>query len=160
MPRGLFGTPEVVRIGFTGNQDGQTKAQKKAVRALLQELKGTHFHHGDCIGSDAQAHETALAQGYAVIIHPPTDPSKRAFCKGAMVVRDEKPYLRRNMDIIKECSVLIATPRSHKEVIRSGTWSTVRRAVDYQRRVLVVYKDGTVHERTENPALSTLEDSE
>lgn len=152
--------PEAIHIGFTGNQDGQTSAQKQSVRALLRKLQGTHFHHGDCVGSDAHAHEIALALNYAVIIHPPIDPRKRAYCKGATAIREEKPYLKRNIDIVKECSVLVATPRSYQEVIRSGTWSTVRRAVDLERKVYVVFRDGRVTERTENPDLSTLADSE
>jgi hypothetical protein len=160
MARGLFGMPEAIHIGFTGNQDGQTSAQKQSVHDLLLKHQGTHFHHGDCIGSDEQAHAIALALNYAVIIHPPVDPRKRAYCKGATAVREEKPYLKRNSDILKECSIVIATPRSYKEVVRSGTWSTVRRAVDLKRKVLVVFRDGRVVERIENPDLSTLEDSE
>lgn len=160
MRRGLFGTPPVVHVGFTGTQDGQTSAQQRKVRQLLKDIRGDFFHHGDCVGSDAQAHEIALALKYRVILHPPVEPRKRANCEGAIATREEKPYLKRNQDIVRECSVVIATPKSYQETIRSGTWSTVRKAVDMKRRVLVVYPDGRVHERTENVELFKLPDSE
>ena len=41
----------------------------------------------------------------------------------------EKSYLHRNIDIIKNSSLLIACPvDKNKEELRSGTWSTIRQA--------------------------------
>jgi len=37
-----------------------------------------------------------------------------------------KPYLTRNKDIVRDTEMLVAAPADETEVIRSGTWSTVR----------------------------------
>lgn len=158
MPGGLFGTAAVVG-GFTGNQDGMTKQQKRTFRKLLVEHGVTELHHGDCVGSDADAHLIAKTLGLSIVKHPPADDKKRAYCKGGREL-PPKPYLPRNKDIVKVSSVMFATPRSFKEVVRSGTWSTVRFATNLKRKMLVIYPDGSVDERKKNPELSTLEDSE
>ena len=42
---------------------------------------------------------------------------------------DEAPYLERNLNIIKNSSILIACPiDKNNEELRSGTWSTIRKA--------------------------------
>ena len=38
----------------------------------------------------------------------------------------ERQYLDRNRDIVAAVSQLIATPSQDEEVVRSGTWATVR----------------------------------
>lgn len=38
------------------------------------------------------------------------------------------PYLQRNDALVEHADLLIAFPRTADEVLRSGTWSTVRRA--------------------------------
>lgn len=158
MPVGLFGKLAVVG-GFTGNQDGMTKEQKRTFRKLLIEYGVTEFRHGDCIGSDADAHLIAKTLGIPIVKHPPIDDKKRAYCKGGREL-PPKPYMPRNKDIVKASNVMFATPRSFKEVVRSGTWSTVRFAVDRKVKTLVIYPDGSVVDRTKNTELSTLEESE
>lgn len=119
-----------VIVGFTGTQVGMTRKQIDNLRAQLPHLMiGTapfEFHHGDCIGADAEAHEVALACGYEIVIHPPEYESKRAFCSGAASVKPPRPYLERNHDIVNAADVLIAAPRTLQEEVRSGTWATVR----------------------------------
>lgn len=137
-----------------------TKQQKRTVRKLLVQKKVASLTHGDCIGSDADAHEIAHGLGVPIFIRPPEDEKKRAFCKGAVTVHPKKPYKKRNQDIVNTTTFMIATPRSFKEVVRSGTWSTVRYACNQKKLVYVVWPDGSITERTENPELSTLEDSE
>jgi hypothetical protein len=52
----------------------------------------------------------------------------RAFNE-ADVLMEEKPYLERNLNIVKNSSILIACPiDKNKEELRSGTWSTIRQA--------------------------------
>lgn len=93
------------------------------------ELGDIEFHHGDCIGADAQAQtivETFV--GYDRIwIHPPIISTKRAWCRGEHIL-PVRPYLKRNHDIVDYCDILIACPRTSNEEMRSGTWATIRYA--------------------------------
>jgi hypothetical protein len=92
------------------------------------------FHHGDCIGADAEAHDIVWAlreEGihFLIVIHPPTDERKRAF-KGLnseyVEIREPFTYQTRNRHIVYESAEIFAAPRTRQEVIRSGTWSVVR----------------------------------
>lgn len=133
-----------MRIGFTGTQRGMTAKQKTKVRDLFIMLDASEFHHGDCIGADADAHEIFRGcRKQKVILHPPTNQSKRAFCK-ADVTLMAYPYLFRNQEIVINSDVLIATPGEVEEQMRSGTWSTVRFARKQKRPIYIVFPDGRV----------------
>ncbi len=125
-----------MKIGFTGTQIGMSQRQKDRLRWVIADA--SEFHHGDCIGADAEAHEIALGLGLKIVIHPPLLESKRAFCKGAFQVLDPKEYLDRNRDIVDCCQILIAAPRNMKEELRSGTWSTIRYAKKTKKPGLVL----------------------
>lgn len=133
-----------IRIGFTGTEVGMTHKQQEVVKWLLQRGPA-ELHHGDCIGADSQAHELCLLEGVRIVIHPPEDPKKRAFCIGWDEIREEKPYLDRNHDIVNECELLIATPQTPHEILRSGTWATVRYARNKPKiDIAIVNPDGTI----------------
>jgi hypothetical protein len=121
-------------IGFTGTQSGMNAYQKERLEKILKVLQKrgcTEFHHGDCIGADEQAHDIALKLGYGIIIHPPIDEKKRAFCEDAKEIRKPKKYIARNHDIVDESDGLLATPYGETEIQRgSGTWATIRYARD------------------------------
>lgn len=114
-------------VGFTGTQKGMTEYQKQRVFNLLQVIEGTEFHNGLDIGSDQQAHLMAKQLGYRLIGHPPTNNYRTAmvYCDE---LRELKPYLERNKDVVDESEVLIVAPREMKEELRSGTWATYRYA--------------------------------
>lgn len=119
-----------------------TRDQKNIVSALLGFAN--IFHHGDCVGADAEAHEIAKGHGAYVVVHPPDNDKYRAFCKGD-VITEPKPYLERNEDIIIMCGLLIATPKSMFEEMRgSGTWYTIRKAKEIKRSIIIVYPNGAV----------------
>lgn len=116
-------------IGFTGTRKGLTDFQAMRLATLLDELgqDAVEVHHGDCVGADAEFHEVADNHCFDITIHPPDDDSRRAFCTSSEV-REPKPYLKRNRDIVDETTILIACPWSTAESQRSGTWSTIRYA--------------------------------
>lgn len=126
---------EQIKIGFTGNRHGLRPYQKTQIEALLDKYNHITASHGDCVGSDTDFHRLCIDYKRAhpektitVHIYPPDNPILRGFNKGD-VVMPEKPYLDRNMDIIKNCDLLIACPvDKNKEEQRSGTWSTIRQA--------------------------------
>jgi hypothetical protein len=118
-------------IGFTGTRAGMTPTQIEELRGALAfafELGFDEFHHGDCVGADAQAHAIALEIGFDIVIHPPIVADHRAYSQDFDQIRSSKPYLERNHDIVDETRFLIAAPKQPIEVVRSGTWATVRYA--------------------------------
>jgi hypothetical protein len=127
-------------LGFTGTQEGMNATQKALFVGVLARLCPAVFHHGDCVGADAEAH--ALVRQHAprcrIEIHPPTDESKRAFCDGDKIW-PARPYLARNKNIVFFSDELVATPKSRTEELRSGTWSTVRYARKALKRVHMVW---------------------
>ncbi len=137
-----------MKIGFTGTQDGMTTAQREALMSIFDQIREpSELHHGDCIGSDAEAHSTAAAFGIKRVCHPPDSPTKRAFCK-CEVTLPEKPYLARNHDIVDATDMLIATPKSDQEELRSGTWATIRYARKLKRAIYIIQPNGVI--KTEN----------
>lgn len=119
-----------MKVGFTGTRRGMSTTQVAWLAKFLRNESVTEFHHGDCIGSDAEAHVIAESvlkyRRIAIHIHPPISDSKRAYKHGD-VEYDAKPYLDRNRDIVDACDVLVACP-GQPETLRSGTWATVRYA--------------------------------
>lgn len=135
-------------IGFTGTQVGMNSIQQYSLIRLLDYTDIKQFHHGDCVGADARAHDIVkMFHGILRIIHPPSDSNKRAFCAEPGpwdIVLRPKPYLVRNRDIVRETDELIAAPRTRHEELRSGTWATVRFAKKMGKKVTILYPNGAV----------------
>jgi hypothetical protein len=137
-----------MKIGFTGTQIGLTLHQQGEVKRILVEVwskllpeETIEFHHGDCIGSDAQAGSIASLLGCIIHVHPPIDARKRAYAKGN-VTYAPKEYIERNHNIVDLCNLLIATPRSKDEEIRSGTWATIRYARKRNIPIILITPNG------------------
>jgi hypothetical protein len=122
-----------------------TGAQRAALRAILENEATTitEFHHGDCIGADAEAHDLPAAAGLEIVIHPPKEDALRAW-KNAPMMLEPRTYLARNREIVRQCDLLIAAPAEDDEQIRSGTWSTVRFARNQARPVWIIRPGGSV----------------
>jgi hypothetical protein len=133
------------KIGFTGTRSGMTDKQKEAVRLLLKQVPSdpTEFHHGDCVGADAEAHAIARMTGLKIIGHPPNDSKAQAHCDFDEV-RPKAYYLNRNRDIVDETEILIACPAEYSNVLRSGTWSTVRYARIQERPIIIIHPNGAM----------------
>jgi ketopantoate reductase len=141
-------------FGFTGTRHGMTDAQKVALRNFLDGGTG-HFHHGDCIGADSEAHDIADECGYAIVLHPPSNYQNRAWRKvPAHMMKSELPYMMRNREIVNDTVALIATPAEMDEQPRGGTWSTVRFAKKLGKSVVLILPDGSIKQsmRTEMAA--------
>lgn len=129
-------------LAFTGTRHGMTACQRRVFEWLFIEQQPSRFHHGDCIGADVEAHDVAMMYNVAVILHPPQDESKRAYCLNALEDREPLPYLDRNHQIVDESELLIATPQTFNEVLRSGTWSTIRYAEKTSTPFIIIYPNG------------------
>lgn len=126
-----------------------TAQQLGALRDLLAEYeqiwKIESFHHGDCVGADAQAHITVrrVCIGARIVGHPPIKSTRRAFmaCDSLWPPKD---YLARNRDIVDGVDRMIAAPKGEVEELRSGTWSTIRYARWLGRKLVILKPQGGV----------------
>lgn len=132
--------PEWVSIvSVTGTRHGTTLYQKAVLQSNIRHI--AWLHHGDCIGADADAHDIARKLGIKIHVHPPDNPTLRAF-KGGDRESEPLPYLERNKAIVNAGQWLIATPATTTEILRSGTWSTVRYARKMDKNRLIIYPGG------------------
>lgn len=132
-------------IGMSGSRTGITRCAKMKFLNFLKENDIEEAHHGDCVGSDQEFHNIITSKKIKSVIHPPINPYKRAYCMGDLVM-PEKQYLSRNKDIVNSSNILIAFPETMTEVLRSGTWSTIRYAKKMGKDVKIFYPNGTVSE--------------
>ena len=133
----------VAAIGFTGTRYGMTVAQRRTLRLFLANGAGREFHHGDCVGADAEAHDIAVAFGFEPVIHPPVIDILRAFKDSRRILAPRK-YRTRNRDIVRNTSLLIAAPAGAVEKVRSGTWWTVRFARKLGCAIVIIFPDGSI----------------
>ena len=133
-----------VIIGFTGTRFGMSARQAQDFARSMKRLALDHgieaFHHGDCLGADAQAHDWVLRNlpKCAVYIHPSSMGNLRAYRRGTYIYMPAPPLVR-NHRIVDQCTFLVAVPHTKDEEVRSGTWATVRyaRKVNRPMRVLL-----------------------
>lgn len=124
-----------------------TPAQKHVVEQLLSKIAQLRiydlwFEHGDCTGSDEEAHLIAQNIGYRIRLHPPTNHRLRAYCVADMV-EVVQIYSIRNQNIVRSSDVIIATPAETTPQKRgSGTWQVIRLAQKAKKPLMVVYGDG------------------
>lgn len=128
----------MIKVGFTGTAEGMSDTQKAQFKKTLASLPVTEFHHGDCVGADAEANGIACELDINIIIHPPENGYKRAYCSGASEILPAKPYLERNHDIVDAVDVLFVAPKTNEEQRRSGTWATYRYAKKVGRNIVLL----------------------
>jgi len=120
--------------------------QRKNFEHHLHKLFDTgyrYLQHGDACGADSFAHDVALLLGYQIVIHPPKNPKYRAFRVDGKI-HPEDSYQARNLNMVLSCDVLLALPNTNTEIVRSGTWQTVRMARQNEVSVVIFFPDGRV----------------
>lgn len=137
-------------IGFTGTRELGTVSQRNTLYVILNELYGTHniLRQGCCIGFDYRAAKIAKEMGYYVIGHPPIKQSLMHPYIYKLCDHMEEPeeYLARDLRIVQRSSLLIAVPATNFEILRSGTWATIRYARDHKIPIIKVLPDGVEQE--------------
>lgn len=108
-----------MKVGFTGTREGMSVKQREQLDYLFSRFSGGvrgEFHYGTHQNVQLTAdHQAALiADRYFRLCVP-----HHARTGGE---------LARNREIVRDVDVLIAAPRTDREELRSGTWSTVRYA--------------------------------
>jgi hypothetical protein len=140
-----------VIVGFTGTRNGMSVYQKEAIRRLIRIFRGEGYAHGDCVGGDKEFDDLVLEAidetNLCTTIHvfPPTNPVFRAWCGhettySSYLVYHENDYLVRDRLIVNLSDIMIAAPAG-EEIVRSGTWYTVRYAIRTNKHVFIIYPD-------------------
>jgi len=138
---------EVLKVGFTGTQNGLSSEQRSALLVTLLDLTGRiEAHHGMCAGADHEFHDI-IRDNYPpdnrfIVGHPPRDKKNYVACE-VDDTRDAKRYDDRNRDIVNESQILVACPKS-AELTRSGTWSTVRYARSMAKTIKIILPNGSI----------------
>ena len=133
-------------IGITASRKGISAQALETFEAVLQEHPELEeLHHGDCVGGDEQIHMMVqnIVPEVRLVIHPPINEDLRANCKGAYKVLPKKDYMSRNHDIVNTSEVIVGFPNGNHEIIRSGTWATLRFARKKNKKIIVIYPDGS-----------------
>jgi hypothetical protein len=130
-------------IGFTGTQHGMTDLQKEVVYKIIKQIHPVEVHCGDCIGADAEFIDIATKINTSVrtIGHIPLKESKRAFIEYTKKA-EPKEYLDRNHDIVDQSQIMLATPNEDGEILRSGTWATIRYTRKQKKPLIIIYPSG------------------
>lgn len=125
-----------MKIGISGSRTGMSDHQRRAFEEWIAENAEiiTEFHHGMCVGADAEAHGIvrALTQtgqpGPLTPIH-----GHPGFEDGHMMrakldvdtLHGQSLPMDRNRAIADECDLMFFAP-TFPERQRSGTWATFR----------------------------------
>jgi hypothetical protein len=135
-----------MRIGFSGSRNGLTDAQRGVLLTLLRQYgPGDWFIHGGEKHADAEAHFIARNQLMRVKVWPSDMKNTQAEFPDAVEVMAAMPPLKRNSYIVVDnLDHLYACPRSPVEVMRSGTWSVVRRCRKQLVDHSIILPDGHV----------------
>lgn len=136
-----------LEVGFTGTKVGMTGPQLLVVEELLDSFAAgvggsLVFHHGGCIGADIQAAKAARKSGYRTIRHPGNTPDKQDMTFIDDDVWSVLPNLVRNQEIVNVSKLMIAAPAG-PEIVRSGTWATIRYTRKHHKNLWIVWPDGS-----------------
>lgn len=133
-----------MKLGVTGTRKGISMQQKQRLEFIIATHDVKEFHHGDCVGADAQAHAiVSTFKNIKRICHPPSSDAYRAHTTNEDTW-DALYYIYRNKDIVDCSDILVAMPRSTREELRSGTWQTIRYARKMKKRIIIIYPMGNV----------------
>lgn len=152
-----------LNIGVTGTRMGMTNAQVYAFQSLFQALIRVYpkqaWHHGDCVGVDAEIHDGLVLwraskpernDKVKLIVHPPVDTDLRAFRIGDpddCGYWKEKTYLERNRDIVDVSALMIVVPQQIDHQGRGGTWYTHDYSVKRGVPRLILFPDGAIRSK-------------
>lgn len=140
--------PKRISIGFTGTRRGMTGFQRDTVRWHLNNwwtfYDEISLHQGDCDGSDTEIVLMAKELiDIRVVGHPMIGGRWHSPISKNDETLDPRPPLIRNKAIVMSSDVLLATPRTSSEVMRSGTWTTIRYAWARPIPVIIIPPTGS-----------------
>lgn len=143
-------------IGVTASQEGLTEEQEKWAGEFARQNaeRITLFVDGECIGGDTELCLIFRDAG----VRPPsgktrsrpcTITSKRSFAVHDEVMPVHQPLIR-NHHIIDDVlaapggdGYMLCFPRSVVEIVRSGTWATIRAAHNRGAKGWIIWPNGS-----------------
>lgn len=139
-------------LGFTGtHRVPLPEAQQRALVAYLIKDLPTTVLHGGAPGSDEMFHDllAELAPETIVEIYPGSADRYRYWHRRhPLGLHYSQPPLVRDKLIARRCDRLLGCPAQVEEIIRSGTWATVRYARAAHKPITLILPDGSVREET------------
>lgn len=130
------------KIGITGTREGMNPKQQNEVNHLLISLYNNgarEFHHGDCVGVDAQAAYVARNIGYKIVGYPgPDQDGLRAYFKSDETL-EPQTHFKRNRNIVDETDFLIVVPLQDMHQDKGGTWYTCDYGYQKGKQVKICY---------------------
>jgi hypothetical protein len=148
---------ELFTVGFTGTRDALTDAQRSRLKLFIKNLapEVEQFRHGGCVGADWEFHELVAElrdqNNCEIYVHPSSIYYREYWAAdweyprnvpGHFTVLSQRPPLERNKDIVQRSDMIIACPGTQANVLRSGTWSTIRYAQELKRSGYVFLPSG------------------
>lgn len=132
-------------IGFSGTSGIVTRRQMNGLEEHVGSERMHEFHHGLCEGADTYAHWTvrSIWPECFIVGHMPLSRSKMIHSPCDLYMPPKK-YLDRNRDIALVATELIALPGTEEEILRSGTWATVRYARKRKIPIYLILPSGEV----------------
>lgn len=130
-----------MKIGITGTREGMTQHQFEMVRQYLEcrYSESAEFHHGDCVGVDAEAATLAKDIGYKIISHPgPDNDGLRAYVPSDES-KEPQTHFKRNRTIVDSCDFLLVVPLQMEPQSKGGTWYTYDYAVKKNKPFFVIF---------------------
>lgn len=132
-------------LGFTGTRSGLTESQKATLRTWLEKYSPwevDEFVHGGCVGADADAHRIAKSLGMWTHVYPCDIVDMQAELPDADETAKPMAPLLRDRLIAGVCDILFVCPKELVEIIRSGTWATMRYARKAGHDVVIIWSHG------------------
>lgn len=130
---------------MTGTRLGLTEPQFAEFCLNMPFWNPTEFHHGDCVGADAEI-ATFIRLEYPttrIVCRPCTIIKARAYTE-ADETHDPVAPLDRNRLIVDSVDMMVAFPGRMVEEQRSGTWYTIRYARKQGVPRAIFWPDGTM----------------
>jgi hypothetical protein len=126
-----------VKIGFTGTREGMSETQKRQLAWMLAVFvyadyhvgREVELHHGFAIGADREAEEIATK------LNVPKRNIKRYPAGDDPLARDRV--------LADKVDIMVAAPKTDKEIRRSGTWATIRYTRALGKPVLMLSRGGS-----------------
>lgn len=138
-----------MKYSVTGNTEIPIDAYKILSHALTEITEVEEFNTGGADGIDTEAAKLAWQLFDRVnVVHRLFYPEGKYWNKETLNytnVHIPVPggYLKRDDALAEACDILLAFPRNGFEIMRSGTWATVRRARKANRIIVFYPLDGS-----------------